>query len=122
MNEGTELPLRDRVGFRRFLMVVASFSMLLMMGFQTRAPGRLEIITLDGGHSTPARLELLDHEGNGQVADDALPVGGDCRNREEPCAVPLERAVAMLSKPFNNQHTNTTQFYSIGECAFNELP
>jgi hypothetical protein len=96
--------------------------MLLGVSFQPRPPGRLEIATLDGTHTTPARLELLDREGTGQVADDALPVGGDCRNREEPCATSLERAIGVLSKPVINTHTNTTQFYSIGECAFNALP
>ena len=109
------------VGFLRLLLVIAFFSMLLAVGFQP-PPGRLEIVTLDGTNATPARIELLDREGNGQVADDALPVGGDCRNREEPCAVSMERAMGMLSKPFRNQHNNTTQFYSVGECAFSELP
>ena len=74
MNEITSSRAPVRVGFRRLLIAIVGFSMLLAVGFQPRLPGRLEITTLDGAHVTPARIELLDREGAGLVADDALPV------------------------------------------------
>lgn len=41
--------------------------------------GTLQLSTVDAasGKPTPARVELLDKEGKGHVAEDALPTGGD---------------------------------------------
>ena len=39
--------------------------------------GILKLAVMDGDAQTPARVEVLDKEGQGYVAEDALPVGGD---------------------------------------------
>ncbi len=81
-------------------------------------PGSLELTILDAAsrRPTPARVELLDGQGEGYVARDALPVGGDCNTaREVPARLTLERAVALLTKKVRNPYTGTTQFYSVGK-------
>ena len=90
--------------------------MVLLSGYQTRSPGTLELTVVDDarGQPTPARVELLDKDGNPYIATDALPVNGDCVDREEPLNLTLERAVGVLSKSVANPYTRTTQFYSVG--------
>ena len=39
--------------------------------------GTLEVMIVDGERPTPARVELLDADGNGHIAEDALLIGGD---------------------------------------------
>ena len=76
---------------------------------------KLTIADADSGQPTPARVELLDKEGHGYIAEDALPVDGDCdAAQEEPARLTLERAVALLSKKVENPYTGTDQFYSVG--------
>ncbi len=75
---------------------------------------RLSIVDKASGKITPARIELLDEKGSGYVAADALPVRGDCVDRQAPLQLTLERAVALLSKKIDNPHTGTIQFYSVG--------
>jgi len=42
-------------------------------------PGILTISIIDeaSGRPTPARVEVLDSNGKGQIAEDAIPIGGD---------------------------------------------
>ena len=76
---------------------------------------KLTIADADSGQPTPARVELLDKEGHSYIAEDALPVDGDCdMAQEEPARLTLERAVALLSKKVENPYTGTDQFYSVG--------
>ena len=71
---------------------------------------------LTRGSLLPARVELLDEEGQGYIAGDALPVGGDCDTTQEaPAWLTLERAVALQSKKVKNSFTGTDQFYSVGK-------
>ena len=108
----------------RVLLAATFAALLFAVGYQTRRPGTLELIILDGagGQPTPARVELLDRDGTARVADDALPVGGDCLDRPEALRMPLERAVGLLSKNVRNPFTNTTQFYSAGNSIVTSLP
>ena len=89
------------------------------MGFAQSNPRpgilKLTIADPDSGQPTPARVELLDKEGHSYIAEDALPVDGDCDTaQEEPARLTLERAVALLSKKVENPYTGTDQFYSVG--------
>jgi hypothetical protein len=80
----------------------------------TRGGLRLAIVDRVTGQPVPARVEILDRNGKGWVAEDALPVGGDPRNREAPWKGTAEEALAQLSRSFTNPYTKTTQFYSAG--------
>jgi hypothetical protein len=83
---------------------------------QTSAPGRLQLTVVDetSGQPTPARVELLDMQGHGHVARDALPIDGDCSDHLVPPSYTLERAIAIMPKQLLNPYTNTVQFYSVG--------
>jgi hypothetical protein len=81
-------------------------------------PGTLKLTIADAasGRPTPARVELLDEDGQDYIAGDALPVDGDCDMAQEvPARLTLERAVALLTKEVENPYTGTTQFYSVGK-------
>ena len=87
------------------------------VGFAQPRPGILKLSILDAGtgQSTPARVELLDEQGQSYIAEDALPVDGDCNtDREKPAWLTLEQSVALLSKKLSNPYTGTDQFYSVG--------
>lgn len=106
------------------VLLLASFAGLPglrpVMGFGPQArparPGTLELAVLDqaSGQPTPARVELLDADGKGYIAQDALPIDGDCVDRVIPADYTLERAIAVMSKKFTNPFTKTAQFYSVG--------
>ena len=87
------------------------------------APGTLRLTFVDAasGVPTPARVELLDAQGQGYVAQDALPIDGECIDRDIPADYTLERAIAVMSKQFVNGLTKTVQFYSVGK-SFVSLP
>lgn len=87
-------------------------------------PGTLELTVLDelSERPTPARVELLDAQGQGYVAEDALPIDGDCVDRVIPADYTLERAVAVMSKQFINPYTKTVQFYSVGKSVISLPP
>lgn len=88
-----------------------------MMGLVPPAPPatlNLTVVDEASGQPTPARVELLDANRQGYVAQDALPIDGDCVDRVIPADYTLERAIAVMSKKFDNPFTKTTQFYSVG--------
>ncbi len=114
---GTDRAAALRSGWAaRTLMAAVFLGMVLLAGYQTRSPGTLELTIVDDvrGQPTPARVELLDKDGHPYIAMDALPVNGDCVDREAPLNLTLERAVGVLSKSVANPYTRTTQFYSVG--------
>ena len=81
-------------------------------------PGKLKLTILDSdsGQRTPTRVELQDSKGQGYIAEDALPAGGDCSGMgKEPKWDTLEEAIARLSKNVENTYTGTVQFYSAGQ-------
>jgi hypothetical protein len=84
----------------------------------------LELTVLDEGSKwpTPARVELLDAEGHGHVAQDALPIDGDCVDRVIPADYTFERAIAAMSKQFVNPYTKTVQFYTSGKSVISLSP
>jgi len=87
-------------------------------------PGTLELTVLDelSERPTPARVELLDAQGQGYVAEDALPIDGDCVDRVIAADYTLERAVAVMSKQFMNPYTKTVQFYTVGKSVISLPP
>lgn len=104
-------------------LVIMNFS----LGFAQSNPQpgilKLTITDADSGQPTPARVELLDKKGQGYIAEDALPVDGDCNTRQEArTGLSMERAVTLLSldrvmvgsKKVENPYTGTNQFYSVG--------
>ena len=52
---------------------------LVAWGAWTQGTGELVLSIVDDatGRETPARVEVLDENGAGFVADDAIPIGGD---------------------------------------------
>ncbi|MGA3327830.1 MAG: hypothetical protein ABSF45_25500, partial [Terriglobia bacterium] len=102
-----------------FFLLLASMT----AGAKPATPGTLQLTLLDeaSGRPTPARVELLDAQHQGYVAQDALPIDGDCVDRDIPADYTLERAIAVMSKQFVNPYTKTVQFYSVGK-SFVSLP
>ena len=94
------------------------------LGFAQLKPGLLQLSIVDGesDQPTPARVQLLDAQGNGHVALDALPIDGDCTDRLVPADLTFERAVALLTKKVENPFTGTTQFYSVGKSEISLQP
>lgn len=106
-----------RTPLYRLLIAAVFLALVFAVGYQTRKPGSLELIIIDGtgGRPTPARVELLDGDKNPQVADDAIPVNGDCLDRAEAARMPLAQVVGLLSKNVKNPYTKRTEFYSVGK-------
>ncbi len=74
--------------------------------------GALRITVRDGDRVVPARLELMDDEGNPHFVPDAVPVGGDCEDHDRPLS-PVE-ARDLMRAPFHNSVSDTLQFYTTG--------
>ena len=75
---------------------------------------RLTILDAQTGEPTPARVEVLDQEGKGYIAEDAIPVDGDRTDRKEPWTGTAEEALARLNPEVQNRFSRTVQFYSGG--------
>ena len=80
------------------------------------AAGTLTLTILDAetGKPTPGRVEVLDQEGKGYVAEDAIPVDGDRTNRKGPWTGTAQEALARLNPEVQNHFSRTVQFYSAG--------
>ncbi len=75
------------------------------------------LVVLDGDtrHPTPARVEVRDRQGRFYVAEDALRVGGDCKNHETPVArLPLADTLAALQTRVTNPFARSEEFYTTG--------
>jgi hypothetical protein len=83
-------------------------------GQPARSVLRLEIFDPATQAPFPARVELLDREGKGYVAEDALLVGGDPKDRETPWQGTAQEYLAGLTRAVRNPYTKTVQFYSSG--------
>lgn len=100
------------------LLGVVGFLMPSLSGGQTDELGILKLSILDGetGQPTPARVELLDEQGQPYFADDALLVGGDSGDHDVPWTGTVEEAKAFFRKTIANNYTGTEQFYTNGAC------
>jgi hypothetical protein len=123
MNRLKVLTARRPEWASRTLINAGFFGALLFAQYQT-GPGTLELTIVDdlSGRPAPARVELLDADRKAYIASDALPVNGDCEDRQVPLDLTVERAIAMLSKNVENPYRQTTQFYSDGSSIVSSLP
>lgn len=100
---------------------VAGRSIVVSLAFVLAAcappTGRLELRILADAEATPARVELLDAEGIGQVAPDGLTVVFECLAAPPPEWL----QPAIESHEIFNLYTGTTQFYAAGYTAL-DLP
>ena len=81
------------------------------------ASGRLQLTIQDAetGEVIPARIEVRDANGAYHVAEDALPVGGDCDMSDEGAGyLDVPSTLAGFSDRVDNPYTNSEQFYSDG--------
>src|SRR5262249_53331584 len=110
------VPARKSLGVARWGIFIATLGLAFLILAQNR-PGVLKLTFVEQGsrQPTPVRVELLDSQGMGYVADDALPVNGDCTDRLVPADLTLERAIGVLDKKIVAPHTNHIQFYSTGK-------
>ena len=124
MNRLKVLTTRRPEWASRTLINTGFFGALLFAAYQTGSRGTLELTIVDdlSGQRTPARVELLDADRKAYIAEDALPVNGDCEDREAALNLSLEQAVNVLSKKVANPYTQTTQFYSVGSSIVSSLP
>ena len=79
--------------------------------------GTLQLTIRDQATRTlvSARVEILGSDGSYYVAEDALPVGGDCDMSDEGAGyVDLASTLAGFSDRVSNPYSNSTQFYSTG--------
>ncbi len=108
-----------------FLRVSLAMVLLALMGLTKRnltdetssqESGLLELSVVEGleKQPRPARVELLDSQGNAYVATDAVPIYDDCKERIVPPDMTLKRAMLLFRKQIVNPYTKTTQFYSAG--------
>ena len=56
---------------------IALAALLSLVPVQDRGVLALSIFDEATGRPTPARVEVLDSDGKGQIAEDAIPIGGD---------------------------------------------
>ena len=129
---------KDKISFRvRYLGSVTSISLkailaLVMMLNTTVLYGEtqtgqleLSIVDSESGGAVPARVEVLDSNGNSYFAEDALLVGGMCGQGEEKKdgrwgpidyqGSTLEDALTMFTKTIKDRFSQKEHFYSTGK-------
>ena len=74
----------------------------------------LSIVDAQTGEPIPARVEVIDSEGKGYVAEDAIPVDGDRTDRKGPWTGTAKEALARLNPEVTDHFSRTVQFYSKG--------
>lgn len=72
----------------------------------------LKLSVVEETHTRPHRTAR--HARKAWVAEDGLPVGGDCTNHEFAESPTLDQALAKLSRQVENPYSHTVQFYSTG--------
>jgi hypothetical protein len=96
------------------MIILCSSSVTPLVSAQT---GTLELEILDKttGKTVPARVEIRASDGMYHVAEDALPVGGDCDTSDEGAGyIDLGSTLDGFKQEVENPYTRTTQFYSTG--------
>jgi len=85
---------------------------------------RVSIKDAANGKIVPARLEVRGSDGEYRVAEDALPVGGDCTMSDPPPGYIDEVASVAFSGrvSVSNPYTRSTQFYSVGRSSLRLPP
>ena len=103
---------------------VIYLTMLTPFSYGDAQKGVLELTIIDAttGKPVPARIELRGLDGKSYIADDALPIGGDCGEiRADGTAGPmrysgtrLDDALAKFTKTRKAPFTEALHFYSAG--------
>src|SRR5262249_16568156 len=77
--------------------------------FQSTPEGILELTILDAGSGepTPARVEVLDSEGKGYVAEDALPIADQPVKLERPWQGTVEDALKSMTREFRHAYARS---------------
>jgi hypothetical protein len=85
-------------------------------GAQGGPIGTLELTVLEdeSGSPTPARVEVLDQEGKGHVAEDALLIADTPIKRDIPWTGSVQDALKLMSRPFKHAFSRSAQFYTGG--------
>lgn len=89
------------------------------------ASGRLQLTIRDAaaGEVVPARVEVRDADGVYRVAEDSLPVGGDCDMSDAGAGyLDLASTLAGFSDRVDNPYSHSEQFYSDGTSAVSVPP
>jgi hypothetical protein len=78
--------------------------------------GTLDLTILDSGSGepTPARVEVLDSEGKGHVAEDALLIADKPIKLERPWSGTVDDALKSMSREFRHAYARSSQFYTAG--------
>ena len=115
------MTVNNRIRRRRLLNygTVCGLMIALISGFTTTSQTqklRLSIIDRETGQALPARVELLNSNGEFFIADDALVIGPDVVNRVKPWTGSLDqwKARGEMSKRTHDSHSNEGSFYSSG--------
>jgi hypothetical protein len=93
-------------------------SALLVLAACSPPAGRLELSILADGKATPARVELLNAEGEGQTSPDGLKTVFECLAAPPPEWL----QPGIESREIFNLYTGTTQFYAAGHAALDLSP
>jgi hypothetical protein len=78
------------------------------------AYGSLELTFLaaDSGAETPVRVQVMNAKGASYVAEDAILIGGHCRDSDAPLT--REQAAETLEREVRNEWAQASQFYADG--------
>jgi len=102
----------------RHLALAAAALWLAGCGSSAEPDGRLVLRVVDAeGRSVPARVELLDAQGEAHVPPQALPLHFQCSFAPPPAWAEF----LVRSDRIENPHTGTEQFYLAGDAAL-DLP
>src|SRR5262245_56338837 len=88
-------------------------------------PGVIALTIIDAatGKPTPARVQVEDAQGRFHVAEDALPVGGDCEDHPVPAPnLPLAQTLAALHTRVPVSLLRSEEFYSTGQARLTVPP
>src|SRR5262245_12513108 len=84
-------------------------------GAQDGPTGTLRLRIVDGsGAATPARVEVLDRQGKGHVAADALLIADTPIKRDTPWSGTPDDALKLMTREFKHTFSRSLQFYSGG--------
>ena len=111
----------------QFTLLLATLAMLFWRfgnGVEPPADGTLELSIIEGDSRQPtsARIEVLDRQGNGYLAEDAFPFGGIGTVRERPWSGSIADARAEMNREFRHLYAQSVQFYGYGSCRLSLPP
>jgi len=98
---------------KKLLLFIVTITSFLTNVFGQKDSLQLKIFDKD--ELTPARIEIRDKENNFYIADNAVPVGGDCDMSDTGAQLNnLEKVLAHFSKSVTNPYHGSAEFYTNG--------